>query len=374
MEKKDFGKKWIYWFTFAVAVIVVYKTLDSFTDIMTWFGNLFSVLMPFLMAILVAYLFYIPCRNLEKRYAKSKKKFTRKRARVMSVFSIYTIVILAIIIVINFVLPAVSKSVMELANNLPTYYKNAIEFLEEEPVDSIWHQINMLEIIGGLEQTDISKFFSFDNIMEYIKGAIGIVNVLFSIFVTFIVSIYILLERGEILKFIKKVSEAIFSEKTCVMLGRYFAKTNEIFFRFVSSQILDGFIVGIILSIAMSIMGVKYAVLLGFMIGLFNIIPYFGAIVAVIIAIIITIFTGGIWQAIWMSLVVIILQQIDANIINPKIVGSSLTISPILIIFSVTIGGAYFGILGMFLAVPVITILKILVGDYIGYKNKIKER
>ena len=119
-------------------------------------------------------------------------------------------------------------------------------------------------------------------------------------------------------------------------------------------------------------LNVKYAVLLGFMIGLFNVIPYFGAIIAVILAGIITFFTGGLSQAIWMLVVVTILQQIDANIINPKIVGDSLKISPLLVILAVTIGGAYFGVIGMFLGVPVVAVLKILINDYIEYKNRNK--
>ena len=117
-------------------------------------------------------------------------------------------------------------------------------------------------------------------------------------------------------------------------------------------------------------MKVKYAALLGFTIGLFNLIPYFGAIIAIGIAAIITFITGGLSQALIMLVVIIILQQIDANIINPKIIGDSLKISPILVILSVTIGGAYFGIIGMFLGVPVIAILKILVNDYIDNKPK----
>ena len=128
---------------------------------------------------------------------------------------------------------------------------------------------------------------------------------------------------------------------------------------------------GIVSSIAMKIIGVKYAVMLGFMIGLFNMIPYFGAIVAIVIATLLTLITGGLSQAIVMLIVVIILQQIDANIINPKITGDSLEISPILVILAVTIGGAYFGIVGMFLGVPVITVIKTMVNEYIENKLKI---
>ena len=119
------------------------------------------------------------------------------------------------------------------------------------------------------------------------------------------------------------------------------------------------------MSIVLSVMGVKYAVLLGFLIGIFNLIPYFGAIIGVTLATLITIFTGGITQAIWVLVVLIILQQIDANIINPKIVGDALEISRILIIFSVTVGGAYFGVLGMFLGVPVVSVIKMMLDDYI---------
>ena len=123
-------------------------------------------------------------------------------------------------------------------------------------------------------------------------------------------------------------------------------------------------------------MKIKYALLLGFFIGLFNMIPYVGAIIAVVISSIITLITGDINQTIWMLIVVIILQQIDANIINPKIVGQSLKVSPLLIILAITIGGAYFGMFGIFLSVPIIAVVKIIVEDYISLKlaEKKKER
>ena len=182
-----------------------------------------------------------------------------------------------------------------------------------------------------------------------------------------------LLERNDIKSFLQNLSGAMFSKKTNEAISRYYRKTNSIFFSFISGQLIDAIVVGIITSIAMSIMKVKYGVLLGFLIGLFNMIPYFGAIIAVGIAIIVTIFTGGIAQAIWLAIVVIALQQIDANIINPKILGNSLNLSPILVIFAVTIGGTYFGVLGMFLGVPVIAFLKLVVEDFILIKSKKQE-
>ena len=103
-------------------------------------------------------------------------------------------------------------------------------------------------------------------------------------------------------------------------------------------------------------------------------IPFIGAIIATVIAGLITLITGGLSQAIWMLIVTIVLQQIDANIINPKIVGQSLKISPLLVLFAVSVGGAYFGILGMFLAVPVIAVIRIVVDDFVSYRLMVKKR
>ena len=181
----------------------------------------------------------------------------------------------------------------------------------------------------------------------------------------------------KILNFIKKFLKVTVKKNTYTNIGKYFNKTNDVFFKFISGQLIDAVVIGILTSIAMLLLDVKYAVLLGFLIAVSNLIPYIESyasdvisIIGVSIAVIITIFTGGLSQAIWMAVVVIILQQIDANIINPKIIGNTLKISPILVIFAVTVGGAYFGMLGMFLAVPIIAVIKILVLDYIDFKNR----
>lgn len=372
MEKERKGlRKWLYWFLFSVAVIIVYKTLDNFTDIMKWFGNLFSILMPFIMGLLISYLLYTPCVKIEKIYGKSRNKLLKKKSRGLSILTVYIIAVLVLTIIINCVLPVVSKSVIDLVNSLPNYYAEAIKNIEEMPEEALLNKLNIKEMIASLQNINIEEFFNLDKLTQYARGVINIATGLFDFFVSIIVSIYILLERKRIIEFARKACEALFEKNTYENIGKYFKTTNRVFFQFLSGQLLDAVVVGVLTSIVMSILNVEYAVLLGFMIGLFNLIPYFGAIIAIVLAAIITIFTGGIWQAIIMAVSVTILQQLDANIINPKILGNSLSISPLLVIFAVTIGGEYFGILGMFLAVPVFTVLKIIITDYIDYKNSV---
>lgn len=373
MKAKEW-KKWIFWFTFAVASIIVYKTIDSVSVIFALIFNLFDILMPFIMAILIAYMLYIPSKSIEETYRESKSKFLKKHARGLSVLTIYVIVFIILFIIINVVMPSISTSVIELANNLPNYYNSTLEFLKNFPKESIVAKLDIVNLLKGVETINISQeilnWFNLENINQYIKGIVDATGIIFDLFVTFVVSIYMLLERADIKSFLKNLSRAIFDEKTYSKISRYYNKTNKIFFTFVTSQIIDAFLVGTITAIVMSIMKIKYGVLLGVLIGAFNVIPYFGAIVAVIIAVLITIFTGGFVQAAWLSIVIIVIQQIDANIINPRILGTSLNLSPILVIFSVSIGGAYFGVLGMFLGVPVCALLKIILNDAIEGRNK----
>lgn len=367
--------KWLYWFLFAVAIIIVYKTLDNFSAIGNWLKNLFDVLMPFIIGIVIAYLLYIPCRKVESWFKKSKKlKFIRKRARGLSIFTVYVIALLLIIIGINFLLPILANSIIDLVSNIQNYYNSFMNNINNMPDDSIFKSDIVLDLVNSFKSIDLKQYINMEKLAEYAKGVINVAGKIIDFFVAIIVSIYLLLQRREIMEFIKKLGRAIFKQNTYQNIGKYFDRSNNIFFNFLAGQLLDGVIIGIITSIAMSIIGVKYAVLLGVMIGIFNLIPYFGAIIAVIIAALITLLTGGLWQAVIMVVMVTILQQIDANIINPKILGNSLKISPLLVIFAVAVGGAYFGFWGMFLSVPVIAIIKLLISDYIEYKNRmIKE-
>ncbi len=373
-EEKHNIKKWGYWFTLAIAIIAVYNVLNNIPYVVSSIKSFIGVIMPFGAGLLIAYILYLPCCKVEKTFQKTKKKnFLHKHARLLSVIIVYIIAVLICIVIINVILPAVIESLTELISNIPNYYNTAVETINSLPEDHILRNEKVIEALSNLKNIDVQSIINLDKIQGYIKGVISAVGTIFDVFISIIVSIYILLQRKQLIHFWARLTKAVLKGPAYLKVKKYFIEGNQIFFNFLTSQIIDAIIVGILASVAMSIMKVKYAILLGFIIGLFNLIPYFGAIVAVGLSIIITLFTGGIGKTILMAVVVIVLQQIDANIINPKIVGDSLQISQLLVLFAVTVGGAYFGILGMFLAVPVFTVIKAIIEDFIEEKEKITQ-
>ena len=364
------------WLLIAIIVVVLYKMLDNLPGITAWFTKLFTILKPFFIGLLISYILFIPCRKIERALKKSKIKLVSKKSRGLSVIITYVIFVAVVIILINCILPILVNSVTELISNVPSYYNTIITKYAELPEDSILKSDIFKENMKEFTNVDMKQILSISNekILEYAKNIINIFSGLFDVFVSIVVSVYILLQRTSILNGLRRFARALFKKEKYEAIDKYFINANEVVFTFITSQLLDAVIVGIITTVAMIILKVKYAPLLGFVIGLFNMIPYIGAIVAVGLAIIITLITGGFGKALTMAIVVIILQQIDANIINPKIIGSSLKTSPLLVLFSISIGGAYFGIIGMFLAVPIAVVIRTILSDFIDNRNKMRDK
>ena len=367
-ELKSHWKTWIFLLTLGTILIIIYKAIDSIAYLGGFVGNLISTLSPFLAGLLLSYLLYIPESKIEKIFKRARNRFCRKNARRLAILTTYIMAILILMIIINVILPVLIESINELIVNLQSYYSKVIDTYNNMPDDSIFKTEQVYNALKELQNLDLKQYLSIDRITGYVKSVVGVARGIFDVFVAIVVSVYILAERNKILKFFKRLLKAVFKPKTSEAIEKYFYKANNIFFKFISSQFIDAIIVGVLATIVMKILQIKYASLLGFTIGLFNMIPYFGAIIAVAFAAIITVITAGFSKALIMLVIVIILQQVDANIINPKIIGDSLQISPLLVILAVTIGGAYFGVIGMFLGVPVAAVLKILVNAYIDNK------
>ncbi|MDR3012513.1 MAG: AI-2E family transporter [Chitinispirillales bacterium] len=361
--------RWLPIFVVAVLLILVYKILGSIDTVMSILTRFLSIISPFLFGILVCYFLYIPCQKLEKIYGGLNNKFISKRARMFSILSVYLLVTLLIILFIMIIVPILIASLIDLANNIPVYYIHILNYINNLP-SSDMVDFNLKNHLNDFAINTLGQLFDPAKVEQIARSIFGLANGVLRALISLIVSLYILLDREKIFAFSRKLLTALFKSKTRSQIKKYLDQTNAVLFTFIASKGLDSIINWIAVTTILLILNVKYAVLLGIIAGLANFIPYLGSLVAVIFISFLTLLTGGVDVTIKTLILLIIFQQLDANYIEPKIMGRSLKISPILVIFSVIFGGAYFGIVGMFLAVPVATILKQLLIEYIDSRKQ----
>ena len=148
--------------------------------------------------------------------------FHPKRARKISIFTVYILLMLACALIIKFVVPSIYKSIIDLVNNLPAYYEQAINYIKELPEDSVLKKVDLISAIENLGNIDFKRYLDIQTVTQYIKSVLGLAGVVFDIFVTIIISIYILLERRDILKFARKLCSAMFKTSVYKDIGKYF--------------------------------------------------------------------------------------------------------------------------------------------------------
>ncbi|MCL2038763.1 AI-2E family transporter [Candidatus Saccharibacteria bacterium] len=358
-------------FVLALILIIVFKTLDNLSGIGAAIGHFFRVLFPFLFSIIIFYFLYRPCAYLEKLYSKAKLGFFKKRARFWGVLTVYLILVAALAFISTLIVPILVSSLIDFANNIPSYLDiiaDALNHLFAE--NSLFANFDVHQAFGNWSS---DYLLNSDNVEQLGRGVISVGTGIFNFVVSIIVSLYVLLEREKIAHFFDRLSRALFKDKTRDHLSKYLAQVNKVLFTFIASKGLDSLINFSVVTTILVVLDVQYALLFGIIAGLANFIPFLGSLFAVLFITLITLITGGPNQALWTLGFLLLFQQLDANFIEPRIMGYSLKISPILVIFAVIVGGAYFGIAGMFLAVPVVVILKQILLEYITLNLKKKE-
>ncbi|MBO5364957.1 MAG: AI-2E family transporter [Clostridia bacterium] len=364
-------KRYLGIFLLGAALIVVYKTFDNFGAVLDWGKMLLDLLTPFIIGGCIAYVLCIPCRKLEGLCLKTKSTFLHKYRRGIAIASIYLIFFAAITLLLFAVVPALTRSISDFITQLPSLLNNFFGWL------------NSLGIYG-LSSDSVLKFlneqflsfdkllgsFTADNVNRYAKGVMSVGTAFFNAFMGIIISIYLLIDRHNLKKSFHRFFHSFGSEKYRNTVSFYAGKINEFIHLYISCQLLDALIVFGLSFVVLALLRVKYSLLLAFIMGSFNLIPYFGAIVATILAAVITAFTKDFTAGLIVAAAMIVLQQIDSNFIQPKLVSGSLHLAPFWVIFAIVIGGGLFGILGIFLAVPVFALLRIIILDVLDRREK----
>ena len=223
-------KRWIYWVSIGVVLIIIYKLLDNFTGIGNWFGNLFSVLAPFIEGILIAYILYTPCKKIETFLQKRKNKFISKHSRGASICITYIIVIVLIVWFMNVIIPTLVSSIADLINNVQNYYNSVISDSPDLTIAPFIQENILKPVVDWIQNVDFESLFTFDKIKEYLSSAMGFIKGIVNIFIAIICSVYILAQRNRIVGFLNRFAKAILTEKMCIRdrkMGRYKFKRRD---------------------------------------------------------------------------------------------------------------------------------------------------
>ena len=360
----DYLKK----FLLAFAVIVVYKTFDNLTSIFNGVGVIGAALAPFFAALVIAYMLNLPIIKLSSLFERINHPFFKKHSYGISVLTVYILAVALVAVIISSVVPELYRNLYELTIAMPGYVSQALE------------QLNNVELFkkfagaDGIQSSDITNhltdMFNVADISGYANKIFSMTSSLVNGFIAIVGSVYMLLDKSRILEGMKKLTRFIFKERADFILV-HAARINTIFTKYIYSRLLCSFICGCICCVVLSLLRVKYAIVLGIFIGSMDMIPYFGSIISCIIAILINLVTGGIWQTVWVAVALLIIQQCDGNLIAPKLMGDSLELRPLTIVIVVFAGGKLFGFFGMLLSVPITAVIRAMATDVM---NDIKKR
>ena len=364
-------KKYIGLFVLGVALIAVYKTFDNFGDLLNWIGEFFALLTPFFIGFCIAYVLYVPCRKIEAFYQKTNLAPLVKHRRGIATATIYLVFFAFITLLMFAIIPALMESIGELIDQLPSLIQGFISWINSFGIYEF--SSKSLETLLNKNLLSADKLlseFSFDTMNRYAKGVVSVGTALFHTFLGIIISIYILLDRHRMKKICTRIAESYIPASRRSFLGRYLKKVNEFIHLYISCQLTDAAIIFLLSFVALGILKTKYALLLALITGLFNLIPYFGAITATVLAGLITAFTKNFTSGLIVVAVLIVLQQLDANFIQPKLLSGSLNVRPFWVIMGILIGGGLFGFIGIFLAVPLIAMLRIIALDILEGRER----
>ena len=351
-----------------VILIVFYKTVDKLPSVFAAIGAFIGILTPIIFGLVIAFLLF----------KKGKNNFFSKNSRALAVLICYVLLFLILGVTLYLIVPKIIVSIVKLVDAAPEYYNSVISFISEQAGED--------RKIFGISVDSIKDFFSLEKILSYFdfkaitkyageifKATGAVVN----FFLSIVISIYMLLGKEHLINVSGRLIRAVVPDKKALRLREITFRSSEIFYNYIYSQLIDAVIVMVLCTIVFSLAGIPYAVLLSVLMGVCNIVPYFGAIIGGFGVVFITLIsTGDLVKAIIALVLVLAVQQLDANIIQPKVVASSVGIKPIYVLIAITIGSGLFGFFGIILAVPVVAIIRMLTLEYVNRveKEKVEEQ
>lgn len=372
-NKKDFKK----WSILIILLLIAYWMINNLQIVKGWINNIISVLFPFLLGGCLAFVLNIPMTFFEKKVLKSnnkKKNGNKKLKRIVSIIFAILVIATVLILIINLILPKLLDILNLLISNIPYYTE----------------QITKLFKNFGNDITDINTIINKTNIdMDEIKGKIikniptlltssilivsNIIKGITTFLIAIVFAIYILIDKEKLKMQATKLLYAYLNNEKARRIIAIARISKNTFKSFLTVQCLEATILGVLCVIGLLILNIPYAIPIGTLIGVTALIPVVGAFIGIIVGSILILSIAPI-KVVTFIIFVLILQQIEGNLIYPRVVGNSIGLPGMWVLAAVSIGGSIAGVLGMLLGVPITTIIYTLVRKNINKRLQEKNK
>ena len=364
-----------YAFIVACSVIIFYLSISQLGMVLNKISGAIGILQPFIIGFSIAYLLNFVLRFYENKVFEYKwaRKLKIKSKRGLGILFTYVTATIVAYLFIKFVLPQLFDSIIGLINDIPMYINETTKF-----IDKLLLELNIEEQYLQLINDNFKGFINYvvkfcTNLIPVLGSFLSnIASSIWNIILGIIISIYLLIDKEKFCALSKKITYALLPKAPANKAIEITHISNDTFGKFLVGKIVDSAIIGILTFIILTVCKIPYTILISVIVGITNIIPFFGPFIGAIPSVIIILFVSPI-KAVWFLVIIFVIQQLDGNIIGPKILGDSIGISAFWILFSILVAGKFLGIVGMIIGVPlfavVYSIIKELVEDRLRKKG-----
>ena len=362
---KSMTKRVLVYIVAGIGILAAYFILINLKRVSGILSSVSDILRPFIIAAIFAYIVNGPMMFFERQFGRltDKKKPRPVLKRVLAIIAAWVASLAVLVLFFVIIVPDVKISITTLINNLPGYFESLKAFItalaEKYQLDISYLNSFMnfqvtadgiMEIIDKYSDALIPQLANIANISVQIGSFIA------DVIIAVIISVYLLFSKETLIAQLKKVLYALFNRKLADVSVRVARETHRTFSGFISGKLLDSLIIGILCFIGMSILKYEYALLISFIVGVTNVIPFFGPMFGAIPSVLLLLMIDP-WHALWFAVFIFALQQLDGNVIGPKILGDSTGLPALWVMFAILVGGALWGVAGMFVGVPLFAVI-----------------
>ncbi len=366
---------------FTVALLLLKDNLDMVWNIC---GTVIGILTPFFIGFLFAYILNFPYKFFyTKAFGKmgQKRKFLAKLKKPLSLILTYLLVVAILVAIMEIVMPQIALNIVNLVQDMPEYFKTAISYINGtfDWINSTFGTSFSLDITTQDIVNEMQKYLTFSNVTTSVGNVTSVLyevvsnttSGLYNFIMGVVISVYFLAEKEMLCRQIKRLAVAFIPIKRLPKVYEIVDITDTKCGRFLVGDILDAALVGFLVFITMSIFQLPYAALIGVLVGVTNIIPFFGPYIGGIPSAFILLLVSPRDMIIFL-IILLVIQQLDGNLFKPKIIGNQLGLSSFWVLFSVIVGGALFGVIGFILGSPIYAVIYTLVGKRV--RNNINDK